>query len=297
MPDLLPLIERRLSETKTKKLLDAGRLERVLLRYPLRATWLKLFGKNQLINNTLAWNEPFVTRGCLPGLYTIGLLVDRDEINLSLFLVKNLRKTDVFMDIGSHYGFYARLAAAAIDSSVQKPTVHAFEPTPTTYAVVSENARDRGIVVNNCALSDHEGEATITIVKASSGSNSLHPEFIANQGMDSDIATELVHLTTLDRYCADNNLTPTYMKIDAEGSEYEVIRGGLKTIAATKPTIVMEFWPMAMGDAHYRALQELSTLGYSVNEIVEGGALESRDLTYFADVTTSGILACIPTSR
>ena len=292
MPDLAAALEKRLNEPRVRALLRAGRLARVLFHYPKRTVLGRLAGTRRMTENRLFWAAPFWTRGSVPGLAATGLLIDEDEIGLTRFLVHRLGPDDVFLDVGSHFGFYAVLAEEAIGGGSVR--VHAFEPARGTREVTLRNAAGRRIQVVGAALSDHEGEATLSVVDGATGSSSLHPEFIESQELGRAVGAETVALTTLDAWCAKTGVVPTVMKVDAEGSEPEVVAGGAGTISRHRPVIVMEFWPAALSGAHVRALEKLEALGYSFGQIGPDGRLAPRDLAYFRGAASSGILACTP---
>lgn len=69
------------------------------------------------------------------------------------------------------------------------------------------------------------------------------------------------HLKRLD----DLDLAPTFMKIDVEGFEYDVLMGGLETVRRHEPVIMIEkFW----GDERVPAL--LAELGYQEVALQDG---------------------------
>ena len=69
-----------------------------------------------------------------------------------------------------------------------------------------------------------------------------------------------VEMFTIDAVCADRALSPTVIKIDAEGFEWEVVRGGLKALEASSPAILAE---VSSGPDVQRAMwQALADLKY-----------------------------------
>jgi len=82
-----------------------------------------------------------------------------------------------------------------------------------------------------------------------------------------------VRLETLDSF----DLSPDFIKIDAEGAESDVIQGGLQTIQRSRPVIMAESLE-ASG-----VVQELiETAGYRLLEFADGGFRPpSRNLNRF----------------
>lgn len=52
--------------------------------------------------------------------------------------------------------------------------------------------------------------------------------------------TEEIRIDTLDNYFADSEIAPNFLKIDVEGFEQNVIKGGSIFLPKNKPTVVME---------------------------------------------------------
>ncbi len=50
----------------------------------------------------------------------------------------------------------------------------------------------------------------------------------------------MVDMFTIDSICAERKLVPSFVKIDAEGFEWEVVRGGLRVLETTRPAILVE---------------------------------------------------------
>jgi hypothetical protein len=86
---------------------------------------------------------------------------------------------------------------------------------------------------------------------------------------------EIIKVKTikLDDYIS-NYKPPNLMKIDTEGSENLVLKGGLNLIKKFKPIIIMEFWP---DDNHLEAVEILFENNYNVYKIDENGNLTEVD--------------------
>jgi len=75
-----------------------------------------------------------------------------------------------------------------------------------------------------------------------------------------------VKTVTLDRLCEENHIAPDFIKIDVEGAEEDVIRGGLEVLRMHHPIVWFECWcgqengvPI---NAQLSHLALLKTLGY-----------------------------------
>jgi FkbM family methyltransferase len=182
----------------------------------------------------------------------------------------------VFFDIGANYGYFTLLLAPHAEA------VHAFEPVTATHtrllATLAENAVPNA-TVHPLALSDHEGDAEIRLF-TSSGNNSL---FDVDVGADvRGAGTETVRLDTLDRQVYELGLpAPGLIKIDVEGAELHVLRGGSRVLREHRPPIAMEFYPRHFEKAGYTSADvaaELRDVGYELYEIPDRVGDELRPL-------------------
>lgn len=84
--------------------------------------------------------------------------------------------------------------------------------------------------------------------------------------------------TTLDSYCRLNNITPSIIKIDVEGHELKVINGGMKTLAASKPNLILECEAQQVGrDAVKETFDLLFSVGYNGYFFYKGEKIDLRN--------------------
>src|SRR5439155_701722 len=94
------------------------------------------------------------------------------EHKLTQFFIKNLKAKDVFYDVGSNYGFYSYLASEFCAE------VHSFDPSPQVFANLQLNLSGHpNLYLNNVAVSDRNGEATLHISTAP-GVSTVSDEFL-----------------------------------------------------------------------------------------------------------------------
>ncbi|MDY6983916.1 MAG: FkbM family methyltransferase, partial [Pseudomonadota bacterium] len=89
-------------------------------------------------------------------------LYEKENLLLLLKLLEQLPQATV-LDIGANIGNHTLAFATRAHA------VHAFEPIPYLYEVLSGNVARNGLAhvhTHNLALSDHEGTATINMVNA-----------------------------------------------------------------------------------------------------------------------------------
>ncbi|GIX07555.1 MAG: hypothetical protein KatS3mg115_1958 [Candidatus Poribacteria bacterium] len=139
-----------------------------------------------------------------------------------------------FLDIGAHLGYFSLLAAR---NSSEPLTVHAFEPATFYYRLLGENVRLNGLIgtihVHRVALSDHSGEAPLYL---EGGMTSLDATWAPQRlQKESPAGEERVPLARLDDLFSPAALTgPITAKIDVEGHELAVLRGGEELFSSPK---------------------------------------------------------------
>jgi FkbM family methyltransferase len=135
------------------------------------------------------------------------------------FLLHFLRKEDFFVDIGANVGTYTVLASGHIGADT-----FSFEPVPQTFAHlvsnVSINQIQSKVKLFNIALGSSKGTINFT-----SGFDTMNHVATTSESGDSIS----VPVETLDDVLV-NHRSPFLLKIDVEGFETEVIKGGTQTL-------------------------------------------------------------------
>ena len=140
---------------------------------------------------------------------------------------------DVVADIGANIG----LTAILFSSLAHK--VFAFEPSSSTYGILSNNldrANVRNVEAINLGLGNKIESLTITFAKNNRSGGYVSDKIRPETGH----VTEKIRIDTLDHYFSDKEVAPSFLKIDVEGFEQNVIKGGGGFLQKHKPTVVME---------------------------------------------------------
>jgi FkbM family methyltransferase len=136
-------------------------------------------------------------------------------------------------DVGANVGeltlLFSRLCGDA-------GTVHAFEPGPVADRLerVCTVAGPTNIIVNRLAVGDRSTTVALRIYDEEHHSwNTLADRPVRPGGVDvTPIATVDVRAVTLDDYCAERDVHRVdLLKIDVEGSEYQVLRGSERLLS------------------------------------------------------------------
>jgi FkbM family methyltransferase len=183
---------------------------------------------------------------------------DGEELNLAKYIIATLGLDDVFIDGGAHVGFFSLLASGIAKES------HAFEPTPETYAFLAGNTvGKKNIALVQKALWKENDTLEFNICGDDSSvfNTLLTPEVPAERKIK-------VLTTTLDDYCAGKGIVPKFIKLDTEGSEYEVLLGATKTLSS-KPILSIEIRPWE--EEKFKKITDLlAPLGYSSYSLERG---------------------------
>jgi FkbM family methyltransferase len=170
-------------------------------------------------------------------------------------------------DIGAHVGYYTLLAAARVG---QLGCVHSFEPIRDIFNRLQNNVALNGYqnVHSNClALSDKEGSLAIY---PASGGHSTTSSVLMQPGK-TDLVSIKVASTTIDAYVNRRGLQRVdLIKVDAEGAEFSLLRGGQETLARYGPDVILEMANALFQQIGYdenTLLDFMSTLGYQALRI------------------------------
>lgn len=150
------------------------------------------------------------------------------------FIRNNLAKGDLFIDVGAHIGFYTIMAGRMIGSSGR---VIAIEPNPYTFGALTTNIRLNrlnNVTVLNVAASDKRGYAALWAGKYYTSSSSLHEDWV--EGLNVLHFSNLLRVPTIklddliEAYGLGSLHGKIVMKIDVEGHELSVLKGGQKLL-------------------------------------------------------------------
>lgn len=169
------------------------------------------------------------------------------------------------IDIGAHLGLFSAVSSQLAGSTGK---IICFEPTPGTYAVLVQT-----IKLNHCsnvipvqgAVSNKTGSAVFYVSEtAGCNSNSL----VKNKS-DKEANGYEVKLFTIDSVVQGYSLKPGLIKIDAEGSELDVLQGGMNTFRQYKPILILGLHPHFIsqkGDSLEMIWDILELSGYRIKE-------------------------------
>jgi len=167
-------------------------------------------------------------------------------------------RTPVMIDVGANDGSFA----AYLSRTFACERVIAFEPLPSR----RDQLAARGYEVHSVALSDHNGEALFNVSGADSASSLLPLTELCK--------SEYPQVATVDQIRVpvrrlDDILSPiesALVKIDAQGAELEILRGGKAVISAARLVLIeMTFKRLYAGQALFNDVhRELDIQGFDL---------------------------------
>lgn len=159
-------------------------------------------------------------------LYKLGLIVKKVRPDNNLWLQN--RGLDTVLDIGANTGQFANL----IHKILPKAQIISFEPIKGCYQQLVENTKNINVKAFNFALGDVEEQQQINISAHTPSSSllnmaDLHTEVFAGTNF---VEKETISIKKLDDIFTDLQVDGKFMvKVDVQGFEDRVIKGGLET--------------------------------------------------------------------
>jgi FkbM family methyltransferase len=176
----------------------------------------------------------------LPARYIRYFETDYEAANFS-FLKSACKEGAVVIDIGAHIGLFSGITAKIIGSGGK---IFAFEPTPNTMSVLQQTIRinNLGHVVEPVmqAMGKETGNTTFFISdNEADNSNSL-----VSYKADRNLKGLEVEINTIDNFVTKKKLSRVdFIKIDAEGAEYDVLLGGAEVFRIYRPSFILAIHP------------------------------------------------------
>lgn len=164
------------------------------------------------------------------------------------------------LDIGANVGAHSLRMARAVGSGGR---VVAFEPT--SYA--------HGKLVKNVALNSFENITLekVALMEVNSEAASLRYRASWRTDGTDEKHEERIRTARLDDWCMANGVNRVdLIKLDVDGGEFGVLKGGERTIAEHLPVFVMEAGEYHFADDSRNPLRFLDSLGYRFSNAKTG---------------------------
>lgn len=157
------------------------------------------------------------------------------ELDVIQRFVDEIKEDSVILDVGANTGTFSLVAKLYPNTKW-----HSFEPDPFNFSLLKENIEIndiKNITLYEEALSDSVGECILKICPTHRGLNTIGKNvkrFSEDESVDYPVKSN-----TIDNLFIDTRID--LIKIDTEGAEYDIIKGGIETIKKYKPKILLEY--------------------------------------------------------
>jgi FkbM family methyltransferase len=171
------------------------------------------------------------------------------------------------LDIGANVGAYSLLLGQWVGASGR---VFAFEPAPAIFDGLSRHVALNHLSSVVTPLASAVGAEVTTASLVLAGT---HGESRLASSNDGEAERVQVPVTTVDRFCGEHRLVPSFIKVDVEGFELAVLRGARETIARAGRDLALfvemhpSVWPL-IGTSREEMLRELGAQRLDIEPLV-----------------------------
>lgn len=169
-----------------------------------------------------------------------------------------LHRPGTLLDVGAHDGGFT-LPLAALPGS----RVLAFEPLPASFARLRAAVAGLGnVTIREEALGDATGEVVLRLPVVDGVPNAQWASMAKGYAGHGPRVAEQCFTVPLRRLDEFGLVDLTAVKLDAEGAEYEVLRGGRETLLRCRPVLSIEIEERHRAGATWAVPAYLDALGY-----------------------------------
>ena len=139
-----------------------------------------------------------------------------------------------FVDVGAHVGYMSLLAASAVGPTGRG---YAFEPEPGNFRLLTANLANHGVEHVHAvpAAAWHEsGRLSLSVCADNTGDHRAYP-------LPGRPAVDVLAVAIDDVLPEDTKVD--VVKVDAQATDDLAIRGMERTLARSRPVMLVEFWP------------------------------------------------------
>jgi FkbM family methyltransferase len=157
-----------------------------------------------------------------------------------LVIMASVSKEAICVDVGCHAGSILEMMMRYASNG----QFYAFEPIPHLFSRLTKRFGNPRVHIFDIALSDKEGRSTFNYVVSNPGYSGLKKR---HYDRPCEVDREITVRTDLLDNIIDEGSCVSLIKIDVEGGEYQVLRGGRNIIARSRPVVIFEHGIRAAG--------------------------------------------------
>jgi FkbM family methyltransferase len=186
------------------------------------------------------------------------------EIRIIDWIENNDKFFKTVIDVGAGFGFYSWVIAKNSPNS----HIYAFEPEYRNFQrlkyTISLLPNIHRIKIYQNAITK---ESSTLYIKRDLFNPANHQTLFEENG------NLVIHGISLDEFCTEFNVIPTFIKIDVQGHERFVLEGAKKILSKIRPIILMEFDLSKDKDNALKCWSTMKANGYFAFEILEHGVI------------------------
>jgi len=189
------------------------------------------------------------------------------ENSLIKYAEQYLKDDSVILDIGANIGTWS------IPLSIKNRKIYSFEPYDTSFYALCGNIflnnKENNIYPNQVALIDDSTKKTVMVLPETVNKGGCK---LIETNQDNQDNTQHYILRTIDSF---NFEKVDFIKLDVEGQELNVLKGGFQTILKCKPIIFFECWDVdsihwnnvIIPNTHIELMDYIISLGYIIKKV------------------------------
>lgn len=155
------------------------------------------------------------------------------------------------VDVGANVGKFSR----SLHDHLPEATFYCLEPFSQTFELLSKNLQGPSFLLHKKALGERVESLSVEVnPSAQSDTNSLKNLAIR----ETDRKTEEIEVLTLDEFVLRNGIFEIdFLKVDTEGYDLQVLRGGNETLTAGKIKLVLVECGLDPANTYHVYFQEI----------------------------------------
>lgn len=200
------------------------------------------------------------------------------EPDLTAVALRTLQRGMTFVDIGAHHGYYVSVAGRLVGT---EGVVVAFEPARQSFSLLARNTSQLpNVRLEQMAVGATNGTMVLRdFGPRHSALNTLKAQARVprRERARLDARSYEVPSVRLDDYVERHRLRPDFIKVDAEGSELDVLRGMGNTLKDTDCLVSVEVGDYDNGSSMSReCIAFMASSGFSCFESRHGELIPHR---------------------
>jgi FkbM family methyltransferase len=203
------------------------------------------------------------------------------------------RPAPVLFDVGANVGDYS----AMLVTSFPLAKVYSFEPHPITFPALYRSRQENHMFCYNKALGSSIGKLPLFDTANSDGSqHATLTEAVIGEIHHQQLVSHVVEVDTLDNFAAEHNIEYIdFIKIDTEGSELAVLKGGSDLLARKRIGVIQfEFNEMNVYSRSFLNDFRLLLSNYKLMRLLPYGLLELPDTPVLTELYGYQNLVAVP---